>query len=46
MTIFNQQTLLEIHPIKTQQPNDPTCTKKVELKKEEERGNVLTHAYQ
>ena len=36
MTIFNQQTLLEIHPIKTQQPNDPTCTKKVELKKEEE----------
>jgi len=31
-----------------QQPNDPTRTKKIKLKKyeEEEEGRVLTHAYQ
>ena len=36
MIIFNQQLLLETHPTKTQQPNDPTLTKKMNDDKEEE----------
>ena len=33
MTKFNQQTLLETHLTKTQEPNDLTCIKKIELKR-------------
>ena len=39
MTIFNQYELLETHPTKTHQPNDPTCTQKnwTKKKKKNER---------
>ena len=38
MTIFNQQTLLGTRPTKTQQSNNPTYTKKIELKKRRKKG--------